>query len=103
MARRKKTTSVNIPRPAPLKSARNARTNKRLRSERDPDGKIARDMMQLCNDLGFSVTETYGTWVELALCHEFELGIPQAAAEESAWRNLKACLDKRATGAWEAS
>lgn len=92
--RKRATTTVVVPRPAPVKSARNARTNKPVR-EPDPSGKIAHAIMDFCNELGYGVVEVWTHWCEYALCLEWELRLKQSVAEAAAWRDLKTALDKR--------
>jgi hypothetical protein len=85
------------------KTERVARTQRPVRRVQDPTGKIAEAMMEFCNDLGFRIVEVWTHWSELSLCREYELRVPQEAAEEAAWRDIKACLDKRDTEQWEVS
>jgi hypothetical protein len=88
-------TPVVVPRPAPMKSARNERTNKPVKRQQDANGKIGGELLVFCVELGYDVADTYGRWSQLALCYEMELGVPQRTAEQAAWRDLKVCLDKR--------
>lgn len=87
--RRRKTVAVV---PAPK-----ARTNKPVRPSLDPHGIYAAACLDLAADLGWPTREIWDTWRTFVSLRMDRQRLPQSAAEESAWRDVKASFDKRDT------
>lgn len=90
-----RTVAVMIPRPAPKRSARNERTNKPVVPDLDPHGIYGAACLEFCDALGYPANEVWMHWSQMVLMRIYEQRLPLSAASESAWRDLKAMLDKR--------
>lgn len=78
-----------------LQRQRQARLNRPLLRSLDPNGIYGAACIEFANDLGYESGTIWQTWTQLVLLHAYEQRIPQAAAEERAWCDVKAVFDKR--------
>ena len=60
----------------------------------DAKGRYAAATVLLAATLGVDADWLYRVWIQLALMRRYEQGLPQAAAEDGAWRDVRAMLEK---------
>ena len=70
------------------------RRKRRRKRDIDVTGEYAAVCLLLAIDLGLDPGDVYNCWAQLSLMRRFEQGLGRAVAEDGAWRDVRAILER---------